>query len=99
MITTKRPSATRGHETAARSVGVRSLLALEMDESPDGVVRVLTLLRRRRCRITSIEFRDVDRHFRGLFVIGIEAPAAHAHCVRAWLENLVEVLAVESINR
>jgi hypothetical protein len=99
MITTTDSSATREQAGGARSVGVRSLLALEMDESPDGVVRVLALLRRRRCRITSIEFRGVDRHYRGLFVIGIEAPTAHAHCVPAWLENLVEVLAVKSINR
>jgi len=33
----------------------------------------------------------------GRMVIGIDPPPAHAHCVEAWLENLVDVVAVSAL--
>ena len=78
-------------------VGAKRVLAIELRDDPDGVMRVLTTLRRRRCRVTRIEFSAPDRHCPGLLVVGIVAPAARAHCVDAWIERLVEVQAVESL--
>jgi acetolactate synthase regulatory subunit len=70
------------------------LLDLQLAGGGDGLARVLTVLRRRRCRVTSVDFAAGDRHYGGRLVIGVAAPSAHAHCVAAWLENVVEVRAV-----
>jgi acetolactate synthase regulatory subunit len=72
------------------------LLTVELANRPEALPRVLTVLRRRRCRVTSVEFVAPDRHYAGRLIVGIVAPRAHAHCVPAWLENLVEVRAVTS---
>ena len=70
------------------------LLTVDLADRPDALTRVLTVLRRRRCQVTSVEFVAPDRHYTGRLIVGIVAPPAHAHCVPAWLENLVEVRAV-----
>jgi acetolactate synthase small subunit len=69
-------------------------LELDVHDGPDVLVRVLTTLRRRRCEITHVDYLARDRHHPGRMVISIEAPASHAHCVEAWLANLVEVVEV-----
>ena len=69
-------------------------IELDVDDGPDVLVRVLTTLRRRRCEIARVDYVARDRHHPGRMVIAIEAPAAHAHCVEAWLGNLVDVVAV-----
>jgi acetolactate synthase regulatory subunit len=71
-------------------------LFLELDDSADAIVRVLMVLRRRRCRVLSVEFVAGDRHYEGRLEIGVAAPAAHAHCVESWLGQLVDVRRVES---
>ena len=72
------------------------MLTLELDvhDGPDVLVRVLTTLRRRRCEITHVDYVARDRHHPGRMVIAIETPRAHAHCVEAWLANLVDVVEV-----
>jgi acetolactate synthase small subunit len=72
------------------------MLTLELDvhDGPDVLVRVLTTLRRRRCEITHVEYFARDRHHPGRMVIGIRTPSAHAHCVQAWVANLVDVVGV-----
>jgi acetolactate synthase small subunit len=72
-------------------------LELDVDDGPDVLVRVLTTLRRRRCEITRVGYVARDRHHPGRMVIGIEAPRAHAHCVEAWLANLVDVVSVSLV--
>ncbi len=69
-------------------------LSLELAGSPDAVMRVLTVLHRRRCRVTSVDFVAGDRHYAGRLEIGVDAPAAHAHCVESWLAQLVDVTSV-----
>lgn len=71
-------------------------LTLEVHDGPDVLVRVLTLLRRRRCEITHVEYLARDRHHPGRLVVGIVPPRAHAHCVEAWLRNLVDVADVQA---
>lgn len=74
-------------------------LSLELGGAPDAIVRVLMVLRRRRCRVTSVEFVAGDRHYAGRLEIGVAAPAAHAHCVESWLEQLVDVRSVDAAPR
>lgn len=71
-------------------------LSLELNGSPDAVIRVLVVLRRRQCRVTSVEFAAGDRHYSGRLEIGVSAPASHAHCVESWLDQLVDVRSVTS---
>jgi acetolactate synthase regulatory subunit len=71
-------------------------LTLEVHDGPDVLVRVLTLLRRRRCEITHVEYLARDRHHPGRLVVSIDPPRAHAHCVEAWLRNLVDVADVHA---
>jgi acetolactate synthase small subunit len=73
------------------------MLALEVREADDVLNRVLTVLQRRHCRVTSLDFRTRDRHQPGRFLIGVQAPAAHADRVSLWLEGLTDVLAVERV--
>ena len=70
------------------------LLNVELGDPPDGLARVLTVLRRRQCRVIRVDYAAPDRHYGGRLVIVVAAPSAHAHCVRAWVENLVDVRAV-----
>jgi hypothetical protein len=72
----------------------RSVLTIEVVDAPDVLVRVLTTLRSRRCTITHVEYLARDRHRPGHLVVGIDPPRAHAHCVEAWLLNLVDVVSV-----
>jgi hypothetical protein len=72
----------------------RTVLTIEVVDTPDVLVRVLTTLRSRRCTITHVEYLARDRHRPGHLVVGIEPPRAHAHCVEAWLLNLVDVVSV-----
>jgi acetolactate synthase regulatory subunit len=72
----------------------KQLLSIELGDRPDGLARVLTVLRRRQCRVTSVDYAAPDRHYGGRLVIAVAAPSARAHCVRAWVENLVDVRAV-----
>jgi acetolactate synthase regulatory subunit len=69
-------------------------LSLELNGSPDAVIRVLMVLRRRQCHVTSMEFAAGDRHYAGRLEIGVRAPASHAHCVESWLAQLVDVRSV-----
>jgi acetolactate synthase small subunit len=91
MLTTlDRPAPAQEHGVARR-------LTLDVHDGPDVLVRVLTTLRRRRCEITRVDYVARDRHHPGRMLIAIEAPRAHAHCVEAWLANLVDVIEVRQV--
>ena len=74
----------------------RRTLELQITAGQEVLVRVLGLLQRRRCRVLQVDFVAGDRHYPGRLVIGVEAPAGHAHCVERWVGNLVDVLGVRS---
>ena len=74
----------------------RRNLELEITTSQQVLVRVLTILQRRRCRVLHVDYVAGDRHYPGRLVIAVEAPAGHAHCVERWLGNLVDVVGVRS---
>jgi len=62
----------------------------------DVLVRVLTLLRRRRCRIVAVDFRQADPHGPGRFEVSVEVPARADSALERWLLGLVDVVAVIS---
>ena len=74
----------------------RRNLELQITASEEVLVRVLGLLQRRRCRVLQVDYVAGDRHYPGRLLIGVEAPIAHAHCLEAWVGNLVDVLGVRS---
>lgn len=77
---------------------LRRTLALQTRaEAPDVLMRVLSLLLRRRCVVAHVEFLAADRHRPGRLVVAFDAPAAHADRMADWLHALVDVLAVELI--
>ena len=73
------------------------LLSVEIRETPDVLPRILTLLLRRRCTVTRVDFIAHDRHRPGRLVLGYDAPALHADRTADWLRALVDVLIVESL--
>ena len=72
----------------------RRQLVLDTSPQPDVLVRVLSLLRRRGCRILAVEFREPDRHGPGRFQVCVQAPERVEHRLEAWLLGLVDVSAV-----
>jgi acetolactate synthase regulatory subunit len=60
------------------------------DAADDVLLRVLSTLHRRRCRVTAAEFA-ADRRTTGRLALQVEAPAAHADRVAHWLNSLVDV--------
>jgi acetolactate synthase regulatory subunit len=70
--------------------------AVETTGRGDVLVRALTLLRRRGCRIVAVDFHEADRHGPGRFDVCVEAPPRTEHRIEAWLEALVDVVAVSS---
>jgi acetolactate synthase regulatory subunit len=69
-------------------------LEIELGDDDATLVRVLTVLRRRGCVIRRVDFEADDPHRPGHLTVAVQAPASHAHCVAAWVENLVDVRAV-----
>lgn len=67
---------------------------LEVGEAPDVLVRVLTTLRRRGCRVLAVDYRVGDRHRAGRLAVDYAPPPRCEHAVVAWLANLVDVLDV-----
>ena len=80
----------------AAAVGRPRRLELETTGRDDVLVRVLTLLRRRGCRIVALDFHQGDRHAPERFEVAIDAPARIEHCLESWLLGLVDVLAVQA---
>jgi acetolactate synthase regulatory subunit len=71
-------------------------LELRTTGRDDVLVRVLTLLRRRGCRIVAVDFHQADRHGPERFELALEAPARIEHRLESWLAGLVDVVAVQA---
>jgi acetolactate synthase regulatory subunit len=80
----------------AAAAGRPRRLVLETTGRDDVLVRVLTLLRRRGCRIVALDFHQGDRHGPERFELAIDAPARIEHCLESWLLGLVDVRAVQA---
>lgn len=70
-------------------------IRLTVQRTPDVVVRVLSLLHRRHCHVTQAHYVSPACADNGEFLLEIDAPISHVHCVENWLTNLVDVLTVE----
>ena len=73
-------------------LGVRTTLELDIRDTPDVLLRVLTVLRRRGCAIAGVDYLAGDRHRSARLTITIEAPSSRVRSIPAWLENLVDVM-------
>jgi acetolactate synthase regulatory subunit len=80
----------------AASPARRCRLAIGTTGSADVLVRALTLLRRRGCRIVSVDYQSGDRHAPERFELAVEAPARTEHRLESWLLGLVDVLEVRA---
>jgi acetolactate synthase regulatory subunit len=69
-------------------------LAIETTGREDVVVRALTLLRRRGCRILAVDFAASDRHGPGRFEVTVDAPQRAANQIEDWLRGLIDVTRV-----
>ena len=72
-------------------------LTVDVGADAATLVRVLTVLRRRGCSISHVDYAAGDRHRRGHLHVTVAAPRAHAHRVATWVENLVDVTAVRRL--
>lgn len=54
-----------------------------------GLLRALTLLHRRRCRVLEARYDTAAGADR--LSVRVAAPARHAHCIPAWLSSLIDV--------
>jgi acetolactate synthase regulatory subunit len=82
----------------SRATRTPRLVALDVRNTPDVLNRVLTLLLRRRCRVTRVEFVAASAHRPGSLVLGFDAPAAHADRAAVWLSALIDVVSVEPLD-
>jgi hypothetical protein len=85
------PPGARGPSAVARE---RTFDVELVGNDPAALVRILTILRRRQCTITRVDFRVPDLHAPGWLTIGLEVPPTHGHAVEAWMANLVDVASV-----
>jgi acetolactate synthase regulatory subunit len=60
--------------------------------SESALLRALTVLHRRRCRVLEARYGTAGAADR--LRLRVQAPSRHAHCVQAWLSSLVDVDAV-----
>jgi acetolactate synthase regulatory subunit len=74
-----------------------SRYVLETNAEPDVLLRVLTLLRRRGCRIVAVDFHEPDQHGPGRLEVSVRAPTRIGHRLEAWLTGLVDVVAVRPV--
>lgn len=83
--------------TIAPPAADRRRATIEVREGSDVLVRILVTLRRRGCRVISVDYHMGDRHRGGWLTVSYTPPPRHAHAVRGWLANLVDVLHVEDV--
>jgi hypothetical protein len=80
-------------DSPARMAHGRVELAFSLELEPgndSALLRTLVLLHRRCCSVTEAEYRSRHNGDDRL-AVRLQAPAAHAHCVGAWLSALVDV--------
>jgi acetolactate synthase regulatory subunit len=79
----------------SESAPASASLDVEVVDTPEVVARVLTILCRRKCHLVALDYA-ADAHGRGHLHLEFVQPARHGHCVEAWIDNLVGVVAVRA---
>jgi acetolactate synthase small subunit len=86
---------------ADTEVGTRSMSAtrawwMQLTDEPDALMRVLTLLRQRQCRLLSVHYDASDRHRPTTRLrVRVRPCRGRPDAVEAWLQGLVDVINVE----
>jgi hypothetical protein len=78
-----------------RGAGPERVLDVRAHDLAAVLMPVLTVLRRRGCRIEAVDFSGDSIHRPGRLRVRFEAPAGREHCVPAWVENVVGVISAE----
>lgn len=82
-------------QTIVPTPGATRAWRLRLSDEPDAVVRVLTVLRRRRCRIRRIDYDAGDRHRPATWLrIAAVPDGGRPDAMEAWLRALPDVLEV-----
>ena len=77
-----------------RAAAAELSLIVELDRAgDDALLRVISLLHRRRCRVTAAEF-SAPPGAQGRIALRLLAPPAHAGRVEQWLGSLIDVRGV-----
>ena len=67
---------------------------MQLSDEPDALMRVLSLLRRRQCRILNVDYEACDRDRpTGLRVL-VRLSGGRPDALEAWLDGLVDVIEV-----
>ena len=81
----------------AQSTTTPLSLTLELlPGSEAALLRVMATLHRRCCRVTRAEYTAAASGDR--LELSLDAPRAHAQCVPAWLDGLIDVTRVDAIS-
>lgn len=86
MIRTMSPSS----PPAAPITPIELTVSVELQTGSEcGLLRTLSLLHRRRCRVLEARYWSAAGADR--LTLRVQAPPRHAHCVEMWLSSLVDV--------
>jgi len=80
-------------------VAAELTLTVEVGADTSTLPRVLTVLRQRGCVITRVDYAASDRHRPGYLHVAVSAPARQAERVPDWVGRLVDVTAVNGVQR
>src|SRR5689334_22741733 len=70
---------------------------IQLSDEPDALMRVLTMLRQRQCRVLSVQYEASDRHRPGTFLRVLVRPAGgRPDSLERWLRRLVDVIDLSS---
>jgi hypothetical protein len=78
-----------------RAAGPERVVDVRAHDLAAVLMPVLTVLRRRGCRIQGVDFSGDSIHRPGRLRVRFEAPAGRDHCVARWIENVVGVVSAD----
>jgi acetolactate synthase regulatory subunit len=84
-------------ETQPNSLGEQQTWSIELNDTPDAIVRVLGVLRHRQCSPLSIDYVRTARCAPGHLVVSVCCVGGRPHRVNAWLCALVDVRSVHRV--
>jgi acetolactate synthase regulatory subunit len=80
-------------------VSIQLRFLVETSGTPEALIRVLTILRRRRAVVTHVEYSGAGPDAPGRLELSVEAHPRLAAQLEPWLSNLVEVTCVAPAER
>jgi acetolactate synthase regulatory subunit len=71
-------------------------LELDVRDHPEALRRIITVCRRRDCRIVALSYESTPHGDAGRVMLRLTGEAEQTARLRSWLANLVDVLAVRA---